>query len=346
MTENPQDALAAYALGNFFYAKGRHEDAISAWEQCTRANPAFPTAWRNLGLAYMNKRKDADAAGKALAEAFHLDTTDARVLYELDQFAKESGQPVAERLKRLDNYLSTVLERDDLCVEYLRLLNLSGRAQEALQILSDRSFHPWEGGEGKTPACYQRTLILMAEAAMQDGDPSQAEALLIRAGEWPENLGEGKLSAATENERWLKLGWALRAQGKSDKAIEAFKLATRGDSEPAGALYYNDQPPENIYFQGLAWRELGNESKARSIFQRLIDYATKHQSDKVQMDYFAVSLPDFLVFDIDLNQRNHQHCQFMSLLGNWGMGNQKIAEEIQAQLQQVLPDHGWQLLAG
>jgi hypothetical protein len=47
-------------------------------------------------------------------------------------------------------------------------------------------------------------------------------------GEWPENLGEGKLSAATENERWLKLGQALRAQGKTAEAIAAFQKATWG----------------------------------------------------------------------------------------------------------------------
>jgi len=32
-------------------------------------------------------------------------------------------------------------------------------------------------------------------------------------------------------------------------------------------------------------------------------------------------LPDMLVFDIDLNQRNKQHCNYLIGLGNIGLGN-------------------------
>lgn len=38
------------------------------------------------------------------------------------------------------------------------------------------------------------------------------------------------------------------------------------------------------------------------------------------MDYFAVSLPNFLVFEDDLTQRNHIHCFYLIALGNLGLG--------------------------
>ena len=38
------------------------------------------------------------------------------------------------------------------------------------------------------------------------------------------------------------------------------------------------------------------------------------------MDYFAVSLPDFLVFDEDLQRRNRIHCHYMMALGLLGLG--------------------------
>ena len=44
-------------------------------------------------------------------------------------------------------------------------------------------------------------------------------------------------------------------------------------------------------------------------------------NDKILIHYFAVSLPDMLVFDIDLNQRNKQHCNYLIGLGNIGLGN-------------------------
>ena len=37
------------------------------------------------------------------------------------------------------------------------------------------------------------------------------------------------------------------------------------------------------------------------------------------VDYFAVSLPDFLVFDDDLQRRHRLHCEYMAGLGYLGL---------------------------
>jgi hypothetical protein len=79
-----------------------------------------------------------------------------------------------------------------------------------------------------------------------------------------------------------------------------------------------------IFYQGLALQKLGRDDEARTIFQRLIDYGQRHLDDVVTIDYFAVSLPDFLVFDEDLTQRNRIHCHYMMALGSIGLG--KVAE--------------------
>ena len=77
-----------------------------------------------------------------------------------------------------------------------------------------------------------------------------------------------------------------------------------------------------IYYQGLAWQKLGNVKEANRRFNKLIDYAERHMHDHIRMDYFAVSLPDFLVFDDDLDQRNEEHCRYMRALGLLGLGGQ------------------------
>ena len=41
---------------------------------------------------------------------------------------------------------------------------------------------------------------------------------------------------------------------------------------------------------------------------------------KRQIDYFAVSLPDLLIFEENLNERNRKHCLFMVSLGLKGLG--------------------------
>ena len=87
-----------------------------------------------------------------------------------------------------------------------------------------------------------------------------------------------------------------------------------------GMMYYNDQPPEMIYYQGLAYRMLGEEEQAVRRFQKLVDYGREHIRDDVKIDYFAVSLPDLLIFEENLNERNRKHCLFMMSLGLKGLG--------------------------
>lgn len=55
-----------------------------------------------------------------------------------------------------------------------------------------------------------------------------------------------------------------------------------------------------IFYQGLSWLKLNNEKEAKIRFNKLVDYGETHIFDKIKIDYFAVSLPDFLVFEDDL----------------------------------------------
>lgn len=145
----------------------------------------------------------------------------------------------------------------------------------------------------------------------------------------PGNLNEGKLAGNRDNELRYEQGCVLEAMGRKVEAEARFRATTEGISEPASARYYNDQPPASIYFQGLAWIKLGERDKARAIFQKLIDYARAHMDDEVRMDYFAVSLPDFLVFDVDLQTRHRQHCIAMRELGERGMTQLMLEDDAQ-----------------
>ena len=107
---------------------------------------------------------------------------------------------------------------------------------------------------------------------------------------------------------------------KPEKAKTYFGLATIGLDEPVQAIFYNDQQPDKIFYQGLAWKQLGNYIKAEALFHKLIGFGEAHQNDEVKIDYFAVSLPDLLVFDADLNERNRIHCLYLIALGHLGLG--------------------------
>ena len=329
----PSDARAPYYLGNFWYARRRYEEAITSWEQARARAPRFPTTHRNLGLAYMNKRQDPEAALAAYENAFALDPSDARVFFELDQLYKKQGEPPQRRLARLEAYEGLVEERYDLLIEKTTLLNVLGRHREALELLLTRRFHPWEGGEGKVTAQYVVSLVELAKRHLNAGQFTEAFECLERARTYPDNLGEGKLAGAQENHIDYYLGCVHENLGQVSAARKAFQLATIGLSEPTSAKYYNDQPPDMIFYQGLARAKLGDHQGAQLVFQKLVDYGHSHLDDDISIDYFAVSLPSFLVFDEDLSRRNRIHCHYMMALGYLGLeAHEQAAREFGAVL--------------
>ena len=85
----------------------------------------------------------------------------------------------------------------------------------------------------------------------------------------------------------------------------------------------------------MAWLKLNNTEKASQIFNRLIEFANQHFNDEIKIDYFAVSLPDLLIFEDDFNKRNRVHCHYMTGLGLLGLNEiQQAKEEFEKALQE------------
>ena len=325
--ENPDDAKAPYYLGCLWSDKRQYAAAAAMWEKSCEKDDTFPTAWRNLSLAYYNKQGDAARARTCMERAYALDQSDARILLELDQLYRKINMSIEERFAFLDAHRETAFIRDDLTIEYCTLLNSMGRYSEALEIISNRKFHPWEGGEGKVTTQYATALTQLARIAMADGDAAKAKELLERALVFPHNLGEGKLEGAKDNNIYYYLGLCEKMLGNGEAAKAHLERAAAGNEEPASAMYYNDQPAELILYQGLAARELGDEARASARFHKLIAYGEKHYYDRVKIDYFAVSLPDLQLFDEDLTVRNRAHCEYLIALGSYGLGNKVRAQK-------------------
>lgn len=322
-----RDWRAQYYLGCLLYDKKRYDEAINCWENSVSINNKFPTSHRNLALAYYNKKQDAARAETELETAFRLDDTDARVLMELDQLYKKNGKSAQVRLELLSNHMDLVEWRDDLLTEYITLLNTMKKYDDAYTCMMSHNFHPWEGGEGKITAQYVFSLTAMAKRKIDKGNDVKAIEFLKKTAEYPHNLGEGKLYGAQENLQNYLLGIAYEKRNETDLAQAYFEKAAAGISEPQSAMFYYDQPPETIFCQGIALQKLGREKEAEKRFNKLIAYADEHMNDHVRIDYFAVSLPDFLVFDEDLNKKNKVHCLFMKALGCLGKGESEKAAD-------------------
>ena len=316
---------AYYLLGNLWYDKRQYTEAIACWEKSMMQDDTFPTVMRNLSLAYFNKEDKKDEALNLLEKAFYLDTTDARILMELDQLYKRLNHPHKERLEFLDKYKVTAWKRDDLYLEYATLLNQLEQYEEAKHLIDNRKFHPWEGGEGKVTAQYQLARLELAKQFIKDKKFDEALSLVDECYTYPHHLGEGKLYGALENDFNYYKGCALEGLKEHADALLYFEKAASGNLAPAAAMYYNDQKPDKIFYQGLAFYKLNKEEEAQNCFKKLISYGEKHLNDEFRMDYFAVSLPDLQIWDDDMTKKNRIHCNYLLGLGHLGLGNNEKA---------------------
>ncbi|MDR6845777.1 DUF5107 domain-containing protein [Flavobacterium granuli] len=324
---NSEDAKASYYLGNLWYDKRQYFQAVECWEKSAEKDGDFPTVFRNLALAYFNKLEQEEKAVQFMEKAFQLDISDARILMELDQLYKRLGRPYGVRKAFLEQYIVLVKQRDDLYLEYVTLCNQTQDYDKAMAFVDSRIFHPWEGGEGKVPTQFQLARVELAKDFIAQKEYHKAAELLQECLEYPHNLGEGKLSGAQENDFHYWLGCVYEYLGLDEKANIYWKLAKEGNTEPVAAIFYNDQKPDKIFYQGLALLKLKEPEQAQKRFNSLISFGEQHLDETIKLDYFAVSLPDLLIWDDDLTFRNKVHCHYMLGLGYYGLGNTAKAKE-------------------
>jgi len=59
----------------------------------------------------------------------------------------------------------------------------------------------------------------------------------------------------------------------------------------------------------------------------------------IKTDFFAVSLPDLMIFNDDLNMRNNIHCYYLMGLGHLGLGYYERAMNYFDKVVQADPAH-------
>ncbi len=335
----PAAPFARHYLGGLYYDKKQYEKAVFQWERSLEENPSFAMTCRNLAIAYYNKERNPAKALEFMKKAFALDSTSSRFLMEYDQLAARNRISVDERLRVLERYPRLVSERDALYLEYITLLNLTGQYDRALSCLTGHTFHPWEGGEGKVIGQYRYALTQKALLEMEQKRYEAAVELLERTFSYPGNLGEGKLPNVQDTIAEYYLGVCCEALGSEEKSRKYYERASVGLSAPSAVLYYNDQPSDTIFYQGLANEKLGRRERAMKCYHQLKAFGEKHIFDRVSYDYFAVSLPELDVFPSGIQERSELYCEYLIALSEIGLRlYERAAERLDAILERQ-PDH-------
>ncbi|MCW2757329.1 MAG: Tetratricopeptide repeat protein, partial [Nocardioidaceae bacterium] len=309
LAADPTDGRAAALLGHWCYDRGRKDEAIELWELAVRQDPSDAVAWRNLGIARHNVRHDSAGAVESFARAAVAAPQDGRLLYEQDQLALRTAAKPEDRLATLTARPDLVRERDDLTIALIDVLTSVDRPEEALTLVSGRSFQPWEGGEGLALGAWERVHLRLARQALHQGELDKALTHATAARDSPETLGEAPHPLANRSDVLLVLGAALAALGRAAEARSCWDLAAehQGDFRVMSPQTYS----EKTYFQVLALRRLGQDDAATRLLDGLDEFATQLSGARAGVDYFATSLPSLLLFDDDLDQRQADTATFL-----------------------------------
>jgi tetratricopeptide (TPR) repeat protein len=326
LQKDPTDTKAAFGLGNYYFNLKRHIEAINVWEKAAEAKCGYGTLYRNLGIAYWNTFQDGEKARKAFEKAIELSPDDMRIRYEFDQLRKKLNDSPTERLASLLEIKEQILNRDDFSVELAALYNFEGQYKEALRMLENRNFHPWEGGEGQVLRHFTHACLKLGQIALQNGDAQRALEYFGKSMNTPDNLGEKyhPLQAVAHINYWK--GMALKALGKEEDAKACFIASKNeeGDFIDMAVSAYS----ELSYYKALSLIELGESQEAKKLLAEIKAFAEAKLNDKAQIDYFATSLPLMLVFEDDIQKRNTIDANYLIALAEVGLGNKKKASAI------------------
>lgn len=305
----PDDARAAYYLGNLLYDKLRHAEAVALWQRAARLEPDFSIPWRNLGLAAYNDDKDLDAALAYFEKAVAANPDDPRLMLEHDFLLRRKAVAPEDRLARYLGRLDVVIQRDDLTTELMALYNRTGAPEKALALCQGRNFHPWEAGEGSVASQYTSAHWLLGRQALDTGDAGRALEHIQAGLAWPSSLGELPSDADTTQLLYYA-GLAHAALGDADGAAAAFE----------GVLASKSQMIEVEVYQGLALLRQGREEEGRARLTALKRRAAELAETGIAPNYFFYGNPN-PTFEEDPKKGQRLYFTLLGGLACLGLGD-------------------------
>ncbi len=296
---HPEDAQAHALLGHWLYSVGRKNEAVTHWQASIEANPRQVLVHRNLAIAAFTLDQDSAKAAAHYDAALQIEPTDAKLVYESDQLAKRTGTSPKQRAARLARDETLLAKRDDLTIEFCEALTLSGNAAKAIEILKSRHFSPWEGGEGKVIDAWDHAHLWLGLTALGSGQPAEAIMQFREALALPTNLGEERHLLANNSDIWQPLGLAYLHAGDTDQAHIWLNRAAHfdGDFRDMSTTTFSTK----TYYSAIATAALGGTGHFDELRSGLEDYAESRAKAKPEVDYFATSLPQMLLFPEDLD---------------------------------------------
>lgn len=253
LDHDPTNTQAEYALGNFFFAHNRYQEAANLWSKAASDGFRNSVILRNLGLYEWHIRHNLASAAHYYSDAIHLSPDQYRLYPDLDEIFEQEGD-TASRDALFQNAPSVVLTHDTVRARRAILSVEHGSYDQALVLLADHAFTPWEDG-APIRDIFVSANIEKGKRALKENQLSQATEAFRTAMQYPESLGTGAPPHPDLAEQYYWLGVALQAQHMDKEAEASWKTATA-------------QPGDCPVYAALAYKKLGEVQQSANLLDQ------------------------------------------------------------------------------
>ena len=323
-------AKANYYLGCLYYDRFCYDKAISLWEKAIETDSRYGKAYRNLALAYFDKKKDYLGAKVCMEKALEFLPSEPRLIMEYQQLLKNMDYSPEKRIEMYEKYNGLMRKRDDCYLDLITLKCLVGKYEEAIDMAKMRRFHIYEGGEGKLTKQHAWMHVLYGNELCDKCEYEKAEEIYKNGINMPKSYGEAKTFFNQEAHIFYYLGLLLEKQGKD--ATEAFEQAA----------VYKAAVSEISLFRALALRKLGKFSEARSVLEEMLTTAENFITNCDRRTYYGVGSPSPLPFESDIVKNNSLSGYILKAYALLGLGKFNESEKF-INLAKQIQKHDFQI---
>ena len=310
MEVNPQGFNAPYYLGCLFYDKFDYEQAIGLWERTIALNPLHKKAFRNLALAYFDKKGDFLSAKTCMEKALANKPDDSRLVLEYQQLLKNMNYSPEYRITVYNRYHDLMLHRDDCYLDMITLLCMVGEYKKAIDMAKNRHFHIYEGGEGKLTKLHAWMHVLYGNELVKEGKTQEAVKVYEDGINMPKSYGEAKTFFNQESHIYYYLG-ELTGEEKYYEEASVYKAAVS----------------ELSLFRALALRKLMRFGEAKAVLEEMLAVAENYIGNKDLRTYYGVGSPSPMPFELDIVKANLTNGYILKAYALLGLGKFNEADE-------------------
>jgi tetratricopeptide (TPR) repeat protein len=262
---NASDGRAAYYLGNVLAAMNRDEEALAAWRDAVKLDPANTIAQRNFARALWFVSQNKEEAAAQYQRTINVSPNDFRLYIEFDKLLTEL-RATERRIKLLEGAPPAVLAQSGAVQSLAGAYIDAGRFSDAAALLAKTIFTSGEG-EDAALGLYRKAHLGLARKYREAGDHLKAASEFAAVTEFPRNFGVGRPAMQSQAQYYVAVAREYDAAGKADEAERWWKRAATEELNPPSQP---EEPwSEHYYFKAVALDHVGRKADARKLYERL-----------------------------------------------------------------------------